>query len=185
MPLLRTYPFIRIWHAGCSTGEEVYSMAILLEEEGLYDRSRIYATDINDAVLAAGASRASSRSTGCRSTRRTTSAPAARARSPSTTRRSTTARSSSRSLTRERRLLAAQPRHRPVVQRVQRHLLPQRADLLRPDAAEPRAPALLRQPRALRHSRARAARSRSGSPSTKTATRSSTPTRSSTGGEIR
>jgi chemotaxis protein methyltransferase CheR len=51
IPLLRTYPFIRIWHAGCSTGEEVYSMAILLEEEGLYDRTRIYATDINDLVL--------------------------------------------------------------------------------------------------------------------------------------
>lgn len=51
LPLLRTYPFIRIWHAGCSTGEEVYSMAILLEEEGLYDRARLYATDINDVVL--------------------------------------------------------------------------------------------------------------------------------------
>jgi chemotaxis protein methyltransferase CheR len=51
IPLLRTYPFIRIWHAGCSTGEEVYSTAIVLEEEGLLERSRIYATDINDAVL--------------------------------------------------------------------------------------------------------------------------------------
>ena len=51
IPMLRTYPFIRIWHAGCSTGEEVYSMAILLEEEGLYDRARIYATDINEVVL--------------------------------------------------------------------------------------------------------------------------------------
>jgi chemotaxis protein methyltransferase CheR len=51
VPLLRTYPFIRIWHAGCSTGEEVYSMAILLTEEGLYDRCRIYATDINEKVL--------------------------------------------------------------------------------------------------------------------------------------
>ena len=51
IPLLRTYPFIRIWHAGCSTGEEVFSMAILLEEEGLYDRARLYATDINDVVL--------------------------------------------------------------------------------------------------------------------------------------
>jgi chemotaxis protein methyltransferase CheR len=51
VPLLRTYPFVRIWHAGCSTGEEVYSMAMLLQEEGLYERSRIYATDINEAVL--------------------------------------------------------------------------------------------------------------------------------------
>jgi len=51
VPLLRTYPFIRIWHAGCSTGEEVYSMAILLQEEGLYHRCRIYATDMNEMVL--------------------------------------------------------------------------------------------------------------------------------------
>src|SRR6201996_3930342 len=51
LPILATYPFIRIWHAGCSTGEEVYSMAILLEEEGLNDRTRLYATDINDVVL--------------------------------------------------------------------------------------------------------------------------------------
>jgi chemotaxis protein methyltransferase CheR len=51
VPLLRTYPFIRIWHAGCSTGEEVYSMAILLQEEGLYHRCRIYATDMSDMVL--------------------------------------------------------------------------------------------------------------------------------------
>ena len=51
VPVLRTYPFVRLWHAGCSTGEEVYSMAILLEEEGLYDRARIYATDINEVVL--------------------------------------------------------------------------------------------------------------------------------------
>jgi len=53
VPLLRTYPYIRIWLAGCSTGEEVYSMAILLEEEGLYKRCRIYASDMNDAVLRA------------------------------------------------------------------------------------------------------------------------------------
>jgi chemotaxis protein methyltransferase CheR len=51
VPVLRTYPFFRIWHAGCSTGEEVYAMAILLEEEGLYDRARIYATDMNERVL--------------------------------------------------------------------------------------------------------------------------------------
>jgi chemotaxis protein methyltransferase CheR len=52
VPLLHTYPFTRIWCAGCSTGEEVYSLAIVLEEEGLYERTRIYATDINESVLA-------------------------------------------------------------------------------------------------------------------------------------
>lgn len=51
VPMLRTYPFIRIWQAGCSLGEEAYSLAILLQEEGLYDRSLIYATDINEATL--------------------------------------------------------------------------------------------------------------------------------------
>src|SRR6266566_6938344 len=51
VPLLRTYPYSRLWVAGCSTGEEVYSLAILLQEEGLYERSRIYATDINESVL--------------------------------------------------------------------------------------------------------------------------------------
>src|ERR1051325_3277550 len=51
VPLLRTYPFIRIWLAGVSMGEEVYSLAILLDEAGIYSRCRIYATDINDAVL--------------------------------------------------------------------------------------------------------------------------------------
>lgn len=52
VPVLRTYPFIRIWIAGCSTGEEVYSVAILLREEGLADRCRLYATDLSDRVLA-------------------------------------------------------------------------------------------------------------------------------------
>src|SRR5439155_10652332 len=51
VPALRTYPFTRIWVAGCSTGEEVYSLAILLQEEQVYDRARIYATDINESVL--------------------------------------------------------------------------------------------------------------------------------------
>jgi chemotaxis protein methyltransferase CheR len=51
VPALETYPFVRIWHAGCSTGQEVYSLAILLAEEGLYDRCRIYATDLSEVVL--------------------------------------------------------------------------------------------------------------------------------------
>ena len=51
VPVLRTYPFTRIWVAGCSTGEEVYSLAIVLDEEDVRDRTRIYATDINEAVL--------------------------------------------------------------------------------------------------------------------------------------
>jgi len=51
IPHLRKYPFLKIWHAGCSSGEEVYSMAIILKEEGLYDRTQIYATDMNEVVL--------------------------------------------------------------------------------------------------------------------------------------
>ncbi|MCF8368267.1 MAG: protein-glutamate O-methyltransferase CheR [Bacteroidales bacterium] len=51
IPALKTFPFIKIWHAGCSTGEEVYSMAILLKEEGLIDKAQIYATDFNQIVL--------------------------------------------------------------------------------------------------------------------------------------
>jgi chemotaxis protein methyltransferase CheR len=51
VPLLRTYPFIRIWLAGCSTGEDVYSTAIVLEEEGLYQRSRIYATELSHQAI--------------------------------------------------------------------------------------------------------------------------------------
>ncbi len=51
VPVLRTYPFIRLWVAGCSTGEEVYALSILLHEEGLAERSRIYATDLSDTVL--------------------------------------------------------------------------------------------------------------------------------------
>jgi chemotaxis protein methyltransferase CheR len=51
VPLLRTYPSLRVWVAGCSSGEEVYSLAILLREEGLLDRTLIYATDINAQAL--------------------------------------------------------------------------------------------------------------------------------------
>jgi chemotaxis protein methyltransferase CheR len=51
VPLLRTYPSIRVWDVGCSTGEELFSLAIVLREEGLYDRARIYATDINEDAL--------------------------------------------------------------------------------------------------------------------------------------
>ncbi len=55
IPMLRTYPSLKIWVAGCSTGEEVYSFAILLREEGLLDRTLIYATDINTNALARAA----------------------------------------------------------------------------------------------------------------------------------
>ncbi|MEO8810182.1 MAG: CheR family methyltransferase [Rhodanobacter sp.] len=51
LPVLGTYPSIKLWVAGCSTGEEVWSLAILLQEEGLLDRSLIYATDINPEAL--------------------------------------------------------------------------------------------------------------------------------------
>lgn len=51
VPLLRTWPHVKVWCAGCATGEEVYSLAIVLKEEGIYNRSTIYATDFNDASL--------------------------------------------------------------------------------------------------------------------------------------
>jgi len=51
IPKLRTYAYFKIWHAGCSTGEEVYSLSILLKEEGLLDRCQVYATDFNGKVL--------------------------------------------------------------------------------------------------------------------------------------
>lgn len=56
LPVLSTYPFIRVWHAGCSTGEEVYSMAILLKETNLLHKSILYATDINPKVVQRAAS---------------------------------------------------------------------------------------------------------------------------------
>lgn len=51
IPLVKDFPDIRIWHVGCATGEEVYSLAILLYEEGIYEKAKIYATDINTKAL--------------------------------------------------------------------------------------------------------------------------------------
>jgi chemotaxis protein methyltransferase CheR len=51
VPILRSYPLLKIWHAGCSTGEEVYALAIVLDEEKLYDRAQIYATDLSHEGL--------------------------------------------------------------------------------------------------------------------------------------
>lgn len=51
IPHLKTYPFIKVWHAGCSAGQEVYSMSIVLEEEEMKERTQTYATDINELIL--------------------------------------------------------------------------------------------------------------------------------------
>jgi len=51
IPVLRTYPHVKIWHAGCASGEEVYSMAIILKEEGLLHKTQIYATDFNPLII--------------------------------------------------------------------------------------------------------------------------------------
>lgn len=50
-PVLRSFPFVKVWHAGCATGEEVYSLAILLQEEGVLDRATVFGTDFNDDAL--------------------------------------------------------------------------------------------------------------------------------------
>ena len=52
LPMLETFPHVKVWHAGCASGEEVYSLAILLHEAGLLERSTLFGTDFNDAVLA-------------------------------------------------------------------------------------------------------------------------------------
>ncbi|MCG2750325.1 MAG: protein-glutamate O-methyltransferase CheR [Desulfobacteraceae bacterium] len=51
VPVLKTWPYFKVWLAGCATGEEVYSLAIVLKEEGVYDRATIYATDFNEEIL--------------------------------------------------------------------------------------------------------------------------------------
>lgn len=51
VPILRTYPELKLWHAGCASGEEVYASAILLSEEGLYERAQIYATDMSRVAI--------------------------------------------------------------------------------------------------------------------------------------
>lgn len=55
VPILRSYPLLRIWHAGCAAGEEAYATAILLSETGLYDRAQIYATDVSAQAIASAA----------------------------------------------------------------------------------------------------------------------------------
>jgi len=52
VPYLKTYPFAKVWHAGCSAGQEVYSMGIVLREEGMKERVQLYATDFNELILA-------------------------------------------------------------------------------------------------------------------------------------
>lgn len=51
IPYLKTFPFIKVWHAGCASGEEVYSLAMVFKEEGFYDRTTIFATDLNPMVV--------------------------------------------------------------------------------------------------------------------------------------
>ena len=152
-----------------------YSLAILLHEEGLLERTRIYATDINDGVLAARAARALPARARCSATPRTTSAPAGPASSRATTRSRGDEARFDPALVRRRRLRPAQPRVGPVVQRVPPRRLPQRDDLLRPAAAGPRARAVPRQPRRASACSRSATRSRSVARRTRIATRRSTP----------
>ena len=94
VPLLRTYPSLKVWVAGCSTGEEVYSLAILLREEGLLARTLIYATDINPAGAAEGRGRRLRRRPHRRLHREPSQRRARAPRCPTTTPPPTAARSS-------------------------------------------------------------------------------------------
>ena len=140
VPLLRTYPSLKVWVAGCSTGEEVYSLAILLREEGLLERTLIYATDINPQALRQGRGRASTpldRIAGFTENHQRVGRRAAR--SPTTTRRPTARAVFDQRAAQAHRLLRPQPGDRQRVRRGAAGLLPQRADLLQPRAAGPRA----------------------------------------------
>ena len=114
-------------------------MAILLEEEGLYDRARLYATDINDVVLQRAKQGIFPLERMQEYTDNYIRAGGTRSFSEYYTAKYDGALFSP-SAHAQRRVLAAQPGHRPLVQRVPRDLLPERADLLRQDAAEPGAP---------------------------------------------
>ena len=145
VPMLRTYPFARLWVAGCSTGEEVYSLAILLAEEGLADRVRIYATDINEAVLEQARLGVFPLDKMQEYTQNYIRAGGTRSFSEYYVARYDGAR-----FARELADGVVFAQHNLVsdadLQRVQRDHVPQRADLLRAAAAGARAPALLRQP---------------------------------------
>jgi hypothetical protein len=150
--MLRTYPFVRIWHAGCSTGEEVYSMAILLQEEGLYDRCRIYATDMNEPVL----DKARKGIIPLASMKENTANYLAGGGAASFSDYYTANYDSAifhPSLTRERRLRAAQSGNRRLLQSLQCDFLPERLDLLQSAIAGAGPRTVSREPRDVRNSR--------------------------------
>ena len=137
VPLLRTYPSLKVWVAGCSTGEEAYSLAILLREEGLLDAHADLRDRHQPRYAAEGARPASTTSIASQASRRTIAARARRRRCRTTTRPRYGRAVFDKSLKTAHRVLRSQPGHRQRFRRGAARLLPQRADLLQPRAAGP------------------------------------------------
>ena len=138
VPILRTYPLLKIWHAGCASGEEVYTTAILLSEENLYERAQIYATDMSPSALEMAREGVYPEERAANFERNYLES-GGKGRLDDYFSRAYGRIVVREGLATKHRLLSARSRVRPRARRNARGVLPQRADLLRSGAAGTRA----------------------------------------------